>query len=88
MQCQANRIHAAAYIDTDGGWNDGLLGRDHAAHGGADAMMHIRHGGDMAVNDGQLRYVEQLLDGVVFDVLGEHLHRDPALVQCNLYWHG
>ena len=69
--------HPAADVDTDRGRNDCALGRDHRADGGAGAIMTIRHGGHMLVDDRQPRHVLHLVDGVVLNVhvLGPHFDR-------------
>ena len=60
----AHRIHAAANVHTHRGRDDGALGRDHRTHGGADAGMHVGHGGNMVMHEGHTRYVGQLVEGL------------------------
>ena len=55
------RHHAAADVHADGGRNDRALGRDHAADGRADADVHVRHDGDVLVDERQPRRLRELL---------------------------
>ena len=48
----------------------GALRRDHRADGRADAGVHVRHRGDVAMDDRQLRQVDELLQRLGLDVLG------------------
>ena len=43
--------HAAADIDADGGRDDGAIGGNDAADGGADAGVHVRHRGDVPMDE-------------------------------------
>ena len=43
--------HSTAQVDPHGRGNDRLLGGDHGADRRADPCMHVRHRGDMMMND-------------------------------------
>ncbi len=86
-QRQAHGVHSAADVHAHGRRDDGALGRDHAADGRADAGVHVGHGGDVAVDDRQLRDVDQLLQRFVLDVFGPDVDRHAALVDGLLDWH-
>ena len=66
-QAGLHRHHAAADVDTDGGRDDGALGGDHAADGGALAPVHVGHGRDVTVNEGQPGDIDELLARGVLD---------------------
>jgi hypothetical protein len=68
--------HAAADVDAHGCRDDGLVRGDHRTDGGADAQVHIRHGGDVMMNEGQAGDVGQLLPRLFIDVIGPDLDRD------------
>lgn len=53
-QRKPHRVHAAADVYTDSGRNDGLPGRDYAAHGRADAAVDVRHRRNVRVHERQL----------------------------------
>ena len=59
--------HAAADVDAHRRRDDGLAGRDHRTHRGADAHVHVGHGRHMPEHDRQARHVAQLLDGLGLD---------------------
>ncbi len=84
---QPQRVHAAADINADRGRNDGRLGGNHRAHCGADSGVHIRHGRNMAMHDGQLRHIDELLQGFALDVLRPDFDRHAAFVQGQLNAH-
>ena len=68
----AHRHHAAADVDADRCRHDRRLGGDHRADGGALAEVHVRHDGDVVMDEGQRGDVEQLaarrvLDGHALD---------------------
>ena len=68
----AHRHHAAADVDADRRRHDRGLGGDHRADGGALAEVHVRHDGDVVMDERQRRDVEQLaarrvLDGHALD---------------------
>ena len=48
---------------------------DHRADGRADAQVHVGHGGDMVVDDGQLGQVDQLPPCEGIQVVGPDLDR-------------
>ena len=55
--------HAAADVDADGRRDDGALGGDHRADGGADADVGVGHEGHVALDDGQAGRLLGLADG-------------------------
>src|SRR3954470_6749832 len=77
-QGEAPRHHAAADVHADRGRNDRLDGRDHRAHRRADAQMHIRHGGDVVVDDRQRRDVDELLARRRLELAGIDLDGNTA----------
>lgn len=74
--------HPATDIDADGCRNDGPVRRDHAADCGANAGMHVRHGCDVMMNDGQLGDICQLLPGAGFHVGRPGKDGDAAALKC------
>jgi hypothetical protein len=72
--------HAAADVHAHRGRDDGAQRRDHRAHGGADAEVHVGHGRDVLEDDGQARGVGKLAFGLVLDgnAAGPHLQRHTA----------
>ena len=60
--------HAAADVDADGRRDDGALGGDDRADGGADAHVGVGHEGHVALHDGQAGGLLSLTDGVGLDV--------------------
>ena len=62
-QTGLHRHHAATDIDPDRRRDDGLERRNHTAHRGADAPMHVGHRRNMTVDEGHLSDVLQLLLG-------------------------
>ncbi len=71
--------HAATDVDADSGRDDRLIGGDDAADGGADAGVHVRHRGDMAMDEGQLGQVDQLRARARVQLIGPDLDRLLAL---------
>src|SRR5699024_7896546 len=63
-QVGAYRGHSATDVDTDRGGADGITHGDDRAHGGALAVVHVRHDGQ-AVHPGHSGDVVQLLHGLV-----------------------
>jgi hypothetical protein len=54
-QASPRSDHPAADIHADGGWDDRVMRRDHAADGGALAQVHIRHHRHPLVDERQRR---------------------------------
>src|SRR5271167_1894565 len=81
VQVCLNCHHAAPDVNADGGGNNRALRRDHAAHGCANAPVHIRHGRNPLEDEGQLGHVEELLARGVFqrNALDPGLDRDALL---------
>jgi hypothetical protein len=67
---RGNRRHAAAEVDADRGRDDGAVGWDDRADGGAHADMGIGHERDVARNDGQARRAMGLSNGSAVRING------------------
>lgn len=70
----AHGVHAAADIDADGGRNNRAARGNHAADGGADTGMHVGHGGDKRMDDGQAGKMLQLAQRLRVDIVGKNVH--------------
>ena len=64
---RAHRHHAAADVDADRRRHDRRPGGDDGADGGALAQVHVRHHGDVAMDERQRGDVEQLAARRVLD---------------------
>jgi hypothetical protein len=84
---QAHRVHAAADVDADRRRYDRALGGNDRAHGRTDAVVRVRHGRDVMMNERQLRDVRELGARLVRDVVGVDLDGHPALAENLLYRH-
>jgi hypothetical protein len=51
-QGEAHRRHATADVHPHRRRDDGLVGGEYGADGGADATVDVRHGGDVVVDEG------------------------------------
>jgi hypothetical protein len=78
LQRQPRGHHAAADVDPDRGRNDGAQRRDHRADRGAYAKVHVRHGRDMVVHDGQPREVDELGARRGLELAGVDPYRNAA----------
>jgi hypothetical protein len=77
-QVRPHRHHSTPNIDPNTCGNNSALGCDHAADGGADAVVHVRHDRDVLMDERHLRNVEQLIQGCCLE-----LHAlDPRLDWC------
>ena len=85
---KTRRNHAAADIDAHRRRDDRLVGGDHRADGRADAQMHVGHGGDVVVDEGQAGEVGELRLRALVDVVGPDPDRHGAAFQDGLYRHG
>src|SRR5690606_7782562 len=63
-----SHVGRTADVHADRGRNDRALGRNHRAHRGTLAEMHVRHDRDVTGKDRQLGDVAQLLDRVPIDL--------------------
>jgi hypothetical protein len=77
---KARRHHAAADVDPHRRRDDGAHGGDHRAHRGADAEMHVRHGGDVVMHDRQARDVDKLRARRGLDLAGVDPYRNSAFI--------
>ena len=80
-QGRAHGVHAAADIDADGGRNNGAARGDHAADGGADAGMHVGHGGDKRMDERQAGDMLELAQRLRVDIVGKNVHGRTKAVQ-------
>jgi hypothetical protein len=61
--------HAAADINAHGGWDNGLVSGDYGTNSGTDTEMHVRHGGDVVMDEGQTGDIGQLPLRFLIDIV-------------------
>ncbi len=67
LQRGSNSAHAATDVNAHSRGHNGSPGWHDGAHGGAQAPVHIRHGGNPLINEGQARRVDELGARFVFE---------------------
>jgi hypothetical protein len=78
-QRQPQRVHAAADVHAHRRRHDGADGRDHRAHRRPEPPVHVRHGRDMVMHEGQGGHIAKLRRRGGVDVVGEDLDRHLAV---------
>ena len=84
---QPRRHHAAADIHADRRRHDGLVRGNHRSDGGADAQVHIRHRGNMVMDEGQARDVGEQRERFFVDVDCPDADGDGRVCEGFLNWH-
>src|SRR5512134_4038157 len=65
---EPRRHHATADVDADRGRNDGPLGRNHRADGGANTEVNVRHRRHVMMHERQARNIDELGARLRFDL--------------------